>query len=106
MNIMFRDMTTTVMVLPQSESLKTVLTGILYVERDECLQVDHRNASQKQVSRVPYVLHICVADVNVWTTTLGKLRSRGKIKIGDLTAGNHFGNAYARGTQLENDKII
>lgn len=33
------------------------LTGVLNVEGDERLQIDDRNASQEQISRVSYVLH-------------------------------------------------
>lgn len=36
------------------------LTRILYVKRNERLQVDYRNASQEQVSRIPYILHVVV----------------------------------------------
>lgn len=36
------------------------LTRILYVKCNERLQVDYRNASQEQVPRIPYKLHVFV----------------------------------------------
>jgi len=37
-----------------------ILTGILHVECNECLQVDDRDASQEQVPGVSYILlHVC-----------------------------------------------
>lgn len=37
-----------------------ILTGILHVECNECLQVDDRDASQEQVPGISYILlHVC-----------------------------------------------